>query len=483
MTATLDLGTRRELLLDDYLIGRLAGGAQLRLHHPTPREVSLVMDRPWEGNMSGAFTTVFRDGPRYRMYYKAWYGEIRNGKFDDPRGLNIAYAESADGIHWERPELGLIEFAGSRANNLVLASGDGDPKGVHGFAPFRDDNPRCPPAERYKAVGASRHIKQAALFGLVSPDGLRWSLLREEPLITSGAFDSQNLVFWDAERGEYRAYVRDFRRGMRSIRTATSPDFRTWTEPEWLDYPGAPEEQLYSNMVTPYHRAPHLFVGFPTRYVERKWSPAIEALPELAHRRHRATASERYGAAVTDGLFMSSRDGRNFRRWGEAFIRPGLRPQDNWAYGDNYQAWGLVETASDIAGAPPELAMYVSEHYWRDPGAVTRRFTLRQDGFVSVNAPLAGGELVSKPLCFGGTRLSLNVSTSAAGSMRVELQSAAGQPLAGYTLGDCIEVIGDTLDHTVRWAGGSDLRALRGQPVRLRVVLFDADLYSLQFAP
>lgn len=486
MTQPIQLGTRRELFVDDQLIARLTGGATLRLHSPTPREISFVHDRPWEGNMSGGYCTVFQDGDIYRMYCHAWQVELQstNSKGEalhSPHGLMVVYAESRDGIHWERPALGLHEFAGSRDNNIVFWAMDPEHKGLHGFAPFKDPNPACPPEARYKAVGASETWPDNRLYALQSPDGIRWSLFHPDPIITEGMFDSQNLAFWDTERGEYRAYVRDFRNGCRAIKTATSPDFRQWSRPVWLDYPRAPEEQLYTNQVAPYYRAPHLFFGFPTRYVERQWSESFEALPELEHRRLRASVNERFGAALTEGLFMSSRDGQTFRRWGEAFIRPGLRPSGSWAYGDNYQNWGLVETASDIEGAPRELSMYVSENYWRGPGTRTRRYTLRVDGFVSVNAPLAGGELWTPPLCFAGTRLSLNLSTSAAGSARVELLDAAGQPLPGLALADCVEIIGDTLDYTVRWRGDPDLGRWRGQPVQLHVVLRDADLFSLQF--
>ena len=443
----LDIGSRRELLVDTALIDRLEGGASLRLHQPVMREIALVTDQPWEGNMCGGYKTYFRDDDRFRMYYQAWNGVIteQEGKSVlEEAPLRIAYLESADGIHWQRPRLGIIDCDGSTANNLTFEGFPPFQRGAHGFAPFKDANPTCAPTARYKAIGAD-NTWPCHLFALQSPDGLHWSLLREEPLEITGAFDSQNLVFWDTVREEYRCYYRDFmtEHFFRGIKTCTSPDFLHWTTGEWLDYPGAPAEQLYTNQVLPYYRAPHLFVGFPTRYVERPWSPSIEALPELEHRRLRAQVCERYGAAVTDGLFMSSRDGHTFTRWGEAFIRPGLRPTGSWAYGDCYQGWGLLETASEIPGAPNELSFFVT---------------------------------------FTGSRLSLNLSTSAAGYARVELQQPDGTPIIGYTLDDCWPLIGDTLDYTVRWKGGISVRELSRQPVRMQVELHDADLYSYCFS-
>jgi len=198
-----------------------------------------------------------------------------------------------------------------------------------------------------------------------------------KPIITKGAFDSENLAFWDSVRKEYREYHRGFRDGRRDIMTSTSADFIHWTEPVWLEYPGAPKEHLYTNQIAPYYRAPHLFIGFPTRYVERGWSDSMRALPELQHREQRAAVSLRYGTALTEGLLMTSRDGQTFKRWGEAFLRPGIQRPGQWKYGDNYIAWHVIETKSAIDGAPNELSLYATEGYWTGTSSQLRRYTLR----------------------------------------------------------------------------------------------------------
>ena len=196
----------------------------------------------------------------------------------------------------------------------------------------------------------------------------------------------------------------------------------------------------------------------------------------------RADISERYGTALTDGMFMSSRDGYNFNLWPESFIRPGLRPRNNWAYGDNFQNWGIVTVRSAFAGAPDELSFYVRDGYWRDGESVLLRYTLRVDGFVSVQATLSGGELITKPLTFAGRELAINFSASAAGSVQVELlRDQMNTPIEGFGLEDCVELLGDDLERVVHWKGGPDLIRLAGTPVRLRFVLRDADLYSFRF--
>jgi hypothetical protein len=380
-----------------------------------------------------------KDGGRYRMYYRG-----------NPPGLPevTCYAESKDGITWTKPNLGLFPFKGSTKNNIVWAG-----PGTHNFTPFKDTNPAAADAERYKAVGGG------PLLAFVSPDGIRWKLLRERPIITKGAFDSQNLAFWDARRGCYVAYFRGFRDRVRDILTATSPDFLTWTDPVYLDYGGAPREHFYTNAITPYFRASHLYLGFPKRFVPG-----------------RKVVTEQPEGGVSDGVFMTSRDGLHWdRRFREAFIRPGP-DRLNWMHRSNMTAWGLLPTAAG------EISLYYSEHY-NTPQNQLRRATLRTDGFASVRAPAAGGELLTKPLTFQGQKLVLNYSTSAAGDVRVEVQGADGKVLPGFALFDCPEIYGDQIERTVAWKGGPDLGRLAGKPVRLRFVMRDADLYALRFTP
>lgn len=481
----LDLGSRRELFVDDYLLERQTG-VELRLHRPVPQEVVLRSERPWEGSMI-SYPTVTRTAGGWRLYYCAWDMDLDSPEPGDvtTQPPAVCVAESADGIHWERPDLRVLDYQGLCPNNVVWRGQDENLWGVHGFSPWLDANPEGEPEERWKAVGTGWASTEPGLGLFTSPDGLRWSVSPLAPFFAGYALDSHNLVYWDQTRGEYRAYFRHWTEGLyaggRIIMTATSPDLREWTEPVALDYPGQPFEQLYTNNVEPYYRAPHLYVGFPARYVEREWSPSMEALPELEHRRRRSAKSARYGTALTDTLFMSSRDGVTFRRWGEAWIRPGLRAEGNWTYGDNYLAWGMAETDSAWPGGGQELSFYSSEGYWRREQMALRRYTLRVDGFVSLRASRAGGEALTRPLTFAGSRLSLNVATSAAGSARVEIQDAEGRPLPGYALEDCWEIIGDALDYTVQWHQGADVSSLAGRPVRLRIVLGDADLYSLKF--
>jgi hypothetical protein len=123
--------------------------------------------------------------------------------------------------------------------------------------------------------------------------------------------------------------------------------------------------------------------------------------------------------------------------------------------------------------------MYISEHYeW--PDNRLRRLTVRRHGFGSVHAGAAGGELTTRPLTFTGKNLILNYSTSAAGSIQVELLDAEGKPIEGRALADMPPLFGDELDAVVQWKSGADLSGLIGQPVRFHFVLKDADLFALR---
>ncbi len=487
------IGMQRQLFLDEFLVKNLSGKAERILHHPVLREVAVVHSELWEGNTSG-YHSVFKDGDLFRMYYRGSQIILTRDKFIDSHPFYICYAESTDGIHWRKPDLGLYEYKGSKKNNIVLASGEigglqlnmGDNASM-----FKDENPNASPDARYKAIVCSQ--KPKGLFAFKSSDAVHWLPMSKAPVITEGAFDSQNIAFWDSARNEYRAYWRYFKDGtneqtltkggIRAVRTAVSKDFLHWSEMKDVSYEDSLPIELYTNQVKPYFRAPYLFIGLPTRYIERGWSPSMRALPQLEHRTLRSSHSLRYGTALTDAMLMSSRNGVQFQRWDESFLRPGIERDGTWNYGQQYIGWGIIETKSDLKGAPDELSLYATESSWTSnaPTSDLRRYTLRMDGFVSVHAPMEGGSLTTKPFFFEGKKLSLNFSTSAAGSVQVEIQDTSGRPIPGFTLQDCPPVFGDTIERTVTWENSSDVHALEGKPVQLRFVLNDADLYSFQF--
>lgn len=468
------IGSRRELFVDKRCVGRTSGELTQQLHRPVAREVALTFDQPWEGNASG-YPTVIQDGDLYRMYYRGHRYLIDDPPLRQAQPEVVCYAESRDGVNWLKPNLGLFEWNGSKNNNIIWR----DSAETHNFAPFKDTNPNCEPNERYKAIGGTKASNGLSTFK--SADGIHWSRLSQGPVVTEGAFDSHNTAFWDADQQRYSMYVRYFSKGnfqgLRLIGVTHSRDFETWTPPVGLTYPDSPPQQMYTNQVAPYYRAPHLLFGFPTRYVARPLTNHVQTLDPVPLRKTLTAATRRVGTDLTEGLFMSSRDGLSFHRWNEAFLRPGPQLQGRWLYGDNYQSYGLWEAKTDQR----EISMHFSEGAWQNDVNRVRRYTMRLDGFVSMHASYSGGSVTTKPLLFSGQRLSVNYATSAAGGLRVELRDKSGQPISGFSLQDSEELYGDSTDQVVAWRGGPSLGTLSDSPIQIHFELRDADLYSFQF--
>jgi hypothetical protein len=451
----IEIGDRRELFVDDFLIDRLSGGVEQKLQIPEPQEVVFKADAPWEGNTS-AYFRIFADDDGFKLYYRGSGYDLQTEKDLHPEYTCLA--TSKDGIHWTRPELNLFEFEGSKANNIVWFG----TSATHNFAPFKDGNPAAPPEARYKAIGG--HGKPRAY---ESADGVHWKLVADRALVSKGTFDSQNTAFWDPARGVYRMYWRINPESVRGIRTCVSTDFKKFTDEFDLVYPGKPNQsalpyldrtQLYTNAVQTYPRAPHLFVGFPTQFV-----PKTKTTPAKFYQ--------------TQPLFMSSRDGVTFRRWDEPVI-PTTAPENRDGNRGNYMAWGLVQ----LPGDERRVSVYASEGNRKHGPTRLRRFTYRTDGFVGITAGDNAGDLLTKSLVAEGNTLTVNYQAAPGGKLRAELQDAEGRPLEGFTLADCEPLAGDDIDATIRWKGADAIRPeTLAKPFRIRFVLENATLYSMKF--
>lgn len=462
MTTPVEIGSRLELFVDDHLVERMDGVA-FRLHEPVrqPPANSPLITR--------GYATIIKDGDTYRAYYRS---EIPGHGGERSEREITCYAESDDGIEWSFPDLGIYpDVRSAQGRNVVLA---GRPPFSHNFSPFLDSRPDVEPEARFKALAGSH---KTGLHAFQSADGLRWSKIQEAPVLTTPpwsrsiyqwntsirdsktatyGFDSQNVAFWCEVENAYVCFVRTWNtrvgpQGQRGISRATSPDFVTWSPLVDTDA-HLPGEQLYTSQTHPYFRAPHIYIATPARFTQGiQMGQPVEG-----------------NNGSSDILLMTMRAGeaayrRTFR---EAFIRPGLDPE-RWARKANYVALNVVPTGT------AEMSIYheTSGH----------RYALRTDGFISVRAGGAAGELVTKPLIFDGNALIVNYSTSAAGSVRVELQDAAGRSLPGFGLEDCSALIGDSIAQRVHWKGDPDLGALAGEPVRLRVAMQECDVYSFRF--
>lgn len=453
---------QRELFVDGYLVDHL-DGVSLRFHAPVDRGIALDFgEKPWEKRYVG-YGTVIYTGDLYQMYYRS-DASLVDGTY--------GYAESTDGIEWTRPNLGIVEFDGSKNNNLILKGRDGS----HSFSPFLDQNPQSKPDQRYKAIGLRRTAngKRWELLAFASPDGKHWKLMQDEPVMTDDAFDSQNVPFWSAAEGRYVLYYRtkaNRHTGTRLVARAVSDDFIHWTPQGTMEYrrlgEEVPTEQMYINQTHPYFRAPHIYVSTAARFMQSHPALTDEQAAQIGPGNFKD---------CSDAVLMTTRGGLVYdRTFMEGWVRPGIG-YENWGTRSNYPFLGVVPTGDT------EMSVYVVKAYGL-PNEHVRRYTLRLDGFASINAPYDGGEMISKPLICPGDSLNLNYATSAAGSVRVELLDEQGTVIPGYSLEDCEQMIGDQIARPVKWRGASDLGSLTGKVIRLRFVMKDADLYALQFAP
>lgn len=482
----IELGTRRELFWDDFLVDTKKNTARLQQHRPHKREMVMEFNMPWEGDGCSYFQIV-ENGGRYRMYYGA--GMI--DKAGDITHMKICFVESDDGKHWVRPSLGLHEYEGSRDNNIILVREA--PLEFDNFFVFIDTNPNCPAEEKWKGIGMIENRSkpfpaERELWCYVSSDGIRFTksyIVTDGSVKNGGIFDSLNTAYWDEKDQKYKMYVRGIhgKEEIRDVRYMESPDFKNWSEPVLLQFGEEAEDYpLYTNVISRYYRAPHMLTGFPSRYVQRRgWNKNFEQLcGEKGVEKRRIIMEDLYraGLTVTDCVFMTSRDGINWHRFDEAFVTAGIERRTNWVYGDCYPTYGMIQTKSDEAFAPDEISMYI--HEGRRWGVSTQlyRYTMRQDGFASYRADYQPCELYTKPFTFSGSKLKINFSTSARGYLFITLCDRYGKPIEGY---ESCELFGDALDRTVYFGENCNVSELAGEAVTMRIVMSDADIYSFVF--
>ena len=484
------IGSRRECFFDSFLIDEEKTTAPAVLHHPEMREIVLKSDRPWE-TRGLAYFNFFKDEAygKYRMYY---LGRESTGPTIKDERIRVCYAESADGIHWEKPNLGIRAYKGSFDTNIIM--GENDASGFFdNFYVFYDENPACPPEQRYKAVGEQKQ----ALMCFYSADGINFTVGHE--ITRAGRFDSLNVAFYDKEIGKYRIFYRsmhaagdeegtdpfdkmpnaapkaslEFR--VRDIRYIESDDFVHFTEQRRLKLSGE-DFPLYTNNIQSYPRAPHILVGFPARYYDRRvWSHAFDMLSSKEVRHKRVLEHPRYGMALTDCIFITSRDGIHFQRYNEAFVRPRAEHDGAWIYGDCYLSTGIAFTPSIYGeNSDDEISLYCPDSSREKHKGLLRRMVIRQDGFVSRHAGEEEKVLVTKPFVFEGTKLLANISTSAVGRAIFKLETTDGALSTEST-----EIFGDRVDKPIAFY--EPLPIFAGKEVVLTVKLLDADIYAIKF--
>ncbi len=503
----LEVGTEAQLFIDHRFIDQ-SENVTLKLNQPLlPAGDVLIYERPWE-TAGGTWTTVREDEGIYKMWYdvSVW----------DPQAeveRSLCYATSQDGIHWEKPSLGIIESGGSTDNNIVMA-------GTHGTV-FID--PVANRGQRYKYVGRmwpdsrweeTKGTLKRALYVCFSADGIHWKRVEEAALPFS--LDMHNQAFWDARIQKYVAYLRSWN-PLRSVSRVELEDicqtpwaydktikpFHMWGE---NNLPALSKElpvvfryderdpslsDHYNLGVVPYPYAQDVYLGFPAAYLHYDDTPRLNISSPL----------QKLSVAVgNDGpldiQLAVSRDGIHWNRPDrEPFIGLGLpgsgrasmiymgsgwirKGDELWLY---YISSDITHGGRDRSqGFGPEPKGWEN---FRGKNEHLRRAVVPLHRFISATSDWDGGSLSTPQLIFSGSKLELNIDTSAMGVTRVEILDDTGRPIEGLSLEECDPINGNFLHHIVSWNGRTDLSGLKGKPVRLHLVSRSTDLYAFRFVP
>ena len=489
--AVIDVGNRKQLFIDDKFIAS-SENVTLTMNPPHQTgEILLTPDAPHEedGHV-GLYSSVLKEDGVVRL----WYDLITPfGPDPHDHHRDIRYAESGDGLHFDKPIIGLHEVDGSKENNIVV------PGRIGGGAVWVD--PQAPPEHRYKTQ-AKFYTTPGTAAGIFlmhsSPDGLHWDEFAE--IDTRGHTDTQTLIFWDPRIGRYAFYGRDKeyvdidgeRTSIRMVRRQESDGLEAWDTQSRILEPDEVDRAMYD---TGTELPPVGYYGatvfrYPGGAEDNADSVYIMLAQAFWHFTDRGYGGS-MGPYVRDVRLLVSRDGEHFERAGErrAFMGPG--PAGRF---DSKGVWALpnpvrmddelwiyyVGTNQDRTSRQAEERIDPEAPDGERLSAISRA-VMRLDGFISADAPYEGGELITPPLRFEGGRLELNVDTAGGGSVFAELLGADGEPIPGFTEADAAPVNGNSVRMPVRWGGGGDVSELAGTPIRIRFIMRDCKLYAFQF--
>lgn len=446
---------------------RLPFGVQIRVEKARKSEPWLVSDQPWEGVLASG-VVLQEEG-----LYRCWYNTIRRKEtevvFAGSRAMEVAkvplhYAESSDGYTWIKPSLGVVDYRGSRDNNLVCPS-------ANAAAVFRDEG--APADQRYKSFwfDALRDVPEDTppfraygLFGLVSPDGLRWRPWPDHPLIRYFC-DTQNIACWDEQAGEYVGYFRSHTHGRRSISSAATRDWTAWPHPETILAPGpedGPAEDYYTNGFTRYPGDPSQRLLFAAIYHHN--SDGVDV--RLASGVNRTA----FNWVSRDPIIPVGAPGE----WDSASIyaQPDLMYLPNGRLALSY-------LGNNVTHEEEYFTMFY-ERYAKDVRGAFAWALWEEGRLAGVEADDYGEFFTREPELLEGGAIEINARTSGAGSVAVELWDAAtDRPVEGFAFADGEPFSGNEIWRRCRWK--NDLSQHSGRPVQLHFRLSNAKVFGYRF--
>lgn len=455
-----EIGTTPQFFIDDHLVDnrwslKMKTEEVVRAFHPPVK---------FSGNpvITGGcgYPSVVREADT--GIFKLWYQTHTRGADEERNGYAIAYAESKDGMTWTRPELGLCEWKGTTANNIVWK----------GHADFRASGQQIldlPESARrgfrhimaYHTSGGKRGENGIHVVG--SQDGIHWDKGSDSQVLDISS-DTVNSIVFDPTRGEYAMFCRAKDRYLAGqegmLNTGESRRiFRVAGKDLWSKWENAPHSILIPDEVD-LANGFNRFYGMPARVY----------------------------AGITFGFVWSfklnsdiwtelawSRDGLDFQRLPTRPRFIDLGPADAW---DDGMAFG----SADWVEVGDEWWFYYAG--WDGPHGIPERegsiglAKLRKEGFVSLRGPRGGGVIVTRILKWPGGKLRINAD-AAKGELKVRVSDAARKIIPGFDYDDCETFTGDATAHEVKWRGTS-LDTLAGKELRFEFFLREADLFTFR---
>lgn len=444
----------RRLFLDSLVVEDYSGVTR-RFHAAKKHRNNPIIpkDKSWEGWGPYVYGTVLWDEGKLRMWY-----EIVGNRVKDRPGQCNGYAESKDGIHWTKPDLGVYDWDGP--NNNLIALGQS-----HNASVIRVRNPESPD----KAWALYSH-GQGGPHVAYSADGINWRW-REKSEYTE-LFSSSDVVnfFWDPIKNRYVCTWKTGGRKHRAVGVATSQDGLKWTKPcdgpvfvaDDLD----PEPtQIYGMPAFPYQG---MYIGLPWMYHSRTHKYG----PYSAKRMYEAQEDS---PCTMDVQLSWSWDLINWNRTPrrEPFIALGKKPA--WD-------WGMIYTARAPVIVNDQLYFYYggfNQVHDRTPidGAIGLA-SLRIDGFCSMRAGGSEGWLISRREMFRTPKVCINARTGRDGYVLAELLDRENKPIKGFSRADCVSFKGDSICHTLEWKSKAFQKEMLQPCKKIRFFLKNADLYS-----
>jgi len=454
--------TKIQLLADDELIDETYRLGR-RVHPPLKySQPVIVPDRPWEGLGLFLWGTVIYD--HQDAAFKMWYQTHSAVTAPQSRRL-ICYATSKDGLTWEKPLLGLVEFDGSTHNNIVIDPGPALDSPSVVYDPEDENTDR-----RYKMIYRAAESGIVGLYVAFSPDGIRWTKVPEP--VAPGHGDRTNAMFTRDKNGKYVVFTRkpnmmqDY--NTRCVYRIESEDFIRWSPPELIMKPtlaDGPNMQFYSMTGFPYGDQ---YLGVLER---------MHTVPD-----------------VLDEELTTSRDGRFWRRVDprQTFLAREKEWEGNWVH---------VSSNPPIEFQGRLWWYYCGRHYTHGAPLPHRESriglaTSRMDGFVSIEGGPEEGRLLTKPLRWPGGDLEINAETRTSlvdyfglhdGAVRVAVFDSCRNPISGFSLEESVPFVGDTESrrggqeyHKPEWTSARNLNELKGQNVRLAFYIRSARLYAFR---